>query len=459
MNFSELGLTEAILKSLEENKISIPSEIQEKVIPFILSQTKNLVAISQTGTGKTAAFGLPVLQQIDPQLQQTQALVLVPTRELAQQVAKDLFVFSRYIVRIHTEALYGGKKIDEQILKLEKPKHILVATPGRLLDLLNRKVIDLSYLKVIILDEADEMLNMGFKPDIDKVVNACKPKVRRLLFTSTLPVELKQTVRQYLGEKVDEIHIKPQEYVNRNIEHQYIAYQYGYKLEFLKAYLVNHSKERGIIFCRTQAAAKLLGQQLAGFAITTESLYGDLNQYERNKIMTAFKAGRIQVLIATDVAARGIDVQDLNFVIHYHLPDQEAQYVNRSGRTGRAGKTGKSICLLQQDEIDQKDPIEKALKIKFVPVKLEIAIDKSTSIPLELAINIGTRHGLNPESFVEFLTNYSGVKNEEFSNVQVHMTETTFTIDSRYKDQLFNNIDKARHFHQKILIEVIGGNG
>mgnify|MGYP000697299744 CR=1 FL=1 len=370
MNFGELGLNEAILKSLSENNISTPSEIQEKVIPFILSNSKNLIAISQTGSGKTAAFGLPILQQIEPQLQQTQVLVIVPTRELSQQVAKDLFVFSRYIVRIHTEAIIGGKKIEEQLKKIEIPRHIIVATPGRLIDLLERKALDLSYLKFLVLDEADEMLNMGFKADIDKIVKACKPNVRKFLFTSTLPAELKQTVSKYMGKATEEIQIKPQEFVNRSIQHQYIAFKYGFKFEYFKAYLDSHPTERGIIFCRTQAAAKLLGQQLKGISLNAGALYGNLDQFERTKIMSAFKANRIQYLIATDVAARGIDVQDLNFVIHYHLPENETQFVNRSGRTGRAGNTGKSICMLQSDQVSNKDIFEKALQIKFTALNI-----------------------------------------------------------------------------------------
>lgn len=456
MNFSELGLNAALLRSLEENNISNPSEIQQKVIPFILNNAKNLIGISQTGTGKTAAFGLPVLQQIDPQLIETQVLVLVPTRELAQQVAKDIFVFSRYIVRIHTEALFGGKKIEEQIQKLEKPKHILVATPGRLLDLLSRKAIDLSHLKFLVLDEADEMLNLGFKPDIDKIVKACRPSVRKLLFTSTLPAALKKTVSQYVGDKAEEITVRPQEFVNQLIEHQYVAYQYGYKLEYLKAYLLKHVDEKGIIFCRTQAASKLLGQQLAGFAVSTGSLYGDLGQYDRNKILSAFKTNRIQVLIATDVAARGLDVQDLKFVIHYHLPEEEAQYVNRSGRTGRAGRKGRSVCLLQEDELHQKDKLAAALNLKFHPLKLEVTIDKTPSLPVKVAINLGTRHDLNATSMVEFLTTYSGVKKEAISEVEVYMIETLFTVESKYCDQLFNNLNHSKHFHQRIVLEKTG---
>lgn len=454
MTFSELGLNAALLQSLTENNISAPSEIQEKAIPFILNTTENLVAVAQTGTGKTAAFGLPVLQQIDPKLQQTQVLVLVPTRELGQQVAKDLFVFSRYIVRIHTEAVYGGKKIEENIKKLEVPRHILVATPGRLLDLLARKVVDLSYLKFLILDEADEMLNMGFEPDIDKIVRACRPDVRKLLFTSTLPSGIKHIVRQYMGNAVEEIRIKPQEYVNRNIEHQYIAYQYGYKLEYLKAYLTKHPTDRGIVFCRTQAAAKLLGHQLKGFSVIADCIYGDLNQYERTKVMNAFKDKRVQVLIATDVAARGIDVQELNYVIHYHLPDNEAQYVNRSGRTARAGKSGKSICMLQADEIYQKDDFEDALRIKFAPIELDVEIDRTESKPVALTINVGTRHEQDAESMKKFLMLQSGVKDEAISHVLVYRTHTTFEVESRYKNQLINNIHHTKHFHQRIVISV-----
>jgi len=453
MTFSELGLNAALLQSLAENNISTPSEIQEKAIPFILNTNKNLVGVAQTGTGKTAAFGLPVLQQIDPALQQTQVLVLVPTRELGQQVAKDLFVFSRYIVRIHTEAVYGGKKIEENIKKLEIPRHILVATPGRLLDLVARKVVDLSYLKFLILDEADEMLNMGFEPDIDRVMRACKPSVRKLLFTSTMPYSIKQIVRQYMGNDIEEIRVKPQEYVNRNIEHQYIAYQYGYKLEYLKAFLEKHASERGIVFCRTQAAAKLLGQQLKGFAVTADSLYGDLNQYERTKVMAAFKDKRIQVLIATDIAARGIDVQDLNYVIHYHLPDNEAQYVNRSGRTARAGKKGISISMLQEDEIHHKDDFEDALRIKFTPIKLNVVLDKAESRLVTLTINVGTRHEQTADTLKEFLTLQSGVKEEAISHILVYRAHATFEIESKYQSQLINNIHQTKHFHQRVVIE------
>lgn len=453
MTFSDLGLHTALLQSLRENNISSPSEIQEKAIPIILNSTKNVVGVAQTGTGKTAAFGLPVLQQIDPALLQTQVLVLVPTRELGQQVAKDLFVFSRYIVRIHTEAVYGGKKIEEQIKKLATPKHILVATPGRLLDLVARKVVSLSSLKYIILDEADEMLKMGFLPDIDKIMKICRPAARKLLFTSTLGPELKQIIREYLGTDIEEIRVKPQEYVNRNIEHQYLAYPYGYKLEYLKAFLRKHVKDRGIIFCRTQAAAKLLGQQLAGFDVAVGALYGNLNQYERTKVMNAFKDKRIQVLIATDIAARGIDVNDLNYVIHYHLPDNEAQYVNRSGRTARAGKQGKSIALLQSDELYHKDDFEDALRITFEPVKLDVTINKRESHPVNLTINVGTRHEQNADLLKEFLMQQSGVKEEAIQNVQVYRAHATFDIDSKYQSQLINNIHQTKHFHQRISVE------
>lgn len=452
INFSSLGLNEALLRSLQENNITRPSEIQEKAIPFLLNSSQNLVGIAQTGTGKTAAFGLPILQQIDPKLQQTQALILVPTRELGQQVAKELFVFSRYIVRIHTEAVYGGKKIEDQIKKLETPKHIIVSTPGRLLDLLQRKAIDLSYLKFLVLDEADEMLNMGFKPDIDRIIKACPTKVRKLLFTSTLPDDIKRFVKQYLGTGVHEISIKPQELVNKNIAHRYIAYQYGYKLDYLKAYLLQQIGDRGIIFCRTQAAVKLLGQQLAGFKTPVGTLFGDMSQYERDKVMNAFKDKRIQILIATDIAARGLDVKEVNYVIHFHLPDTMAQYTNRSGRTARAGHKGSSICLLQEDELEQRLDYEEALNIRFEPIWLEVTIEKTGHNPITLSINIGTRHGINEESFKEFLVFNSGVKIEAIDDIQLSMTHSTFVIDQRYESQLLNNIHHKKYFHQRILI-------
>jgi len=452
MTFSQLGLNAPLLQSLSENNISSPTEIQQKVLPFVLTTRKNLVAVSQTGTGKTAAFGLPVLQLIDPQLLQTQVLVLVPTRELAQQVAKDLFVFSRYIVRIHTEAVFGGKKIEEQIKKLESPKHILVATPGRLVDLMNRKIVNLNHLKFLVLDEADEMLRMGFKADVERVLRACKPAVRKFLFTSIMPDEIKQVARQYLGEGVDEIHIKPQEFVNRNIDHIYVAYAYGYKFEFLKTYLLQHPDERGIIFCRTQAAAKLLRQQLIGCDINAGSLYGDLNQFERDKVMSAFKGKRIHLLIATDIAARGIDVADLNFVVHYHLAENEAQYINRSGRTARAGKKGVSISLVQDDELFQINEIEEVLRIKFSEEKLKVLIDKTPSHDVELKINIGTRHELNIASFKEFLLEFAGLKEEAVRDVKLYRAETTFVLDSRYENQLMKNINHGKFFHQKIVI-------
>lgn len=454
MNFAQLGLNEAILQSLNENNITQPSEIQEKVIPFILNKKNNLLAISQTGTGKTAAFGLPLLQQLEPQLQQTQLLVLVPTRELGQQVAKDLFKFSRYIVRLHTEAVYGGKKIEEQIEKLLKPKHIIVATPGRLLDLVARKAIDLNYLKFIVLDEADVMLNMGFKPDIDRVLKLCKPHVRKFLFTSTLPNEIKNISKQFLGDDVEEVKIQPQEFVNRNIVHQLIAYEYGYKLEYLKTYLSAHPNERGIIFCRTQAAAKLLSQQLAGFEVKTDCLYGSLSQFERTKVMTAFKDGRIQILIATDIAARGIDVSELNFVIHFHLPDNEAQYVNRSGRTARAGKTGNSIILLQQDELFQKDDFEDTLKIKFEPIQLQVEINKDEiQKTKKFSINLGSKKEHTLQSIKAFLIEETGINEQYITSMDLYRHDTTFVIPVKYESQLIHNLHNTKHYHQKIIIQ------
>jgi len=459
MSFANLGVSEEILKALDENNISTPTEIQTEVIPYLLKNSKNVLAISQTGTGKTAAFGLPILQQINPQLLQTQALVLVPTRELGQQVAKELFALSRYIVRIHTEAVFGGKKIENHIEKLNTPKHIIVATPGRLLDLLQRKVIDLSHLKYLVLDEADIMLNMGFISDIEQIIKQCPPKTQKLLFTSTLPELIKKVIKAYWGSEVKEFNIKPEELINKNIQNQYIVYKFGYKFEYLKEFLFQNSDKRGIVFCRTQAAAKLLSQQLAGFEIKSGCLYGKLSQYDRNKTINAFKLKQTQLLIATDIAARGIDIPDIQFIIHYHLPHNTEQYVNRSGRTARANKTGFAISMLQEDEVSTKEVFENELNIQFEEIKFNPQIDKiQNDAKTAFHINIGTRHEITRKNILDFLHEETGIKKEAFSEIRVGIAQSSLIVDSKYEGQLYHNLHNTKHFHQKIEIEILGNN-
>lgn len=450
--FSDLGLIPTLIQSLDENNIKNPTEIQQEVIPLILTKKNNILGISQTGTGKTAAYGLPLLQLLNPQNQQTQLIIVVPTRELSQQIAQELFKLSRYIIRIRTEAVFGGTKIENQIEKLETPKHIIVATPGRLLDLLNRKAISLNDLKYLVFDEADEMLNMGFKAEIDGILKRCDASVRKLLFTSTLAPEIKKIVTNYFGNDLLEIQIKPTELVNKNIEHQYISFKYGYKLQYLVKYLSTQTENRGILFCRTQAAVKLLQQQLKGENIVAGALYGDLNQYERTKVTNAFKAKRIHILIATDIAARGLDVNDVHFVIHYHLPDNNAQLVNRSGRTARAGANGSSIYLLQEDEIESIADFKSSLNLTINKLQLNVNIDTTPAINIQLQINLGLRQGFNVASFTRFLIEETGVKEDALSNIELFLTHTTFDISSKHVNQLINNLHNTKHFSQKVTV-------
>ena len=265
MTFSDLGINDNIIQALLENKITEPTGIQLQAIPHILQHDTDLVAVAQTGTGKTAAFCLPILQTIDPKLPKIQALVLVPTRELGQQVAREFFLFSKYLSRVFAEAVYGGAPIEDQIQKLKRSTHVVVATPGRLIDLLERNALSLSDLKYLILDEADEMMNMGFKAEIDKILISCNKDITKMLFTATMPGDVKQIIKDYLRPDFVEIRINAEEFVNQKIDHQYLVYKQGEKLDYLKAFLSEHPDQRGIAFCRTKVAAKRLAKQLAGF--------------------------------------------------------------------------------------------------------------------------------------------------------------------------------------------------
>lgn len=368
MNFKKLGINNAIIQALNEKNIDTATEIQIQSIPHILARKTDLVAVAQTGTGKTAAFALPILQTISAGEKHIQALVLVPTRELGQQVAREFFWFSKYLDRIFAESVYGGVPIEEQIEKLKRSTQIVVATPGRLLDLLDRKALDLSQLKFVVIDEADEMIQMGFKSEIDQILALCNVEATKLLFTATLSAEIADIVNHYLRKDCIEIRINAEEFVNQNIKHQYIMCEPQRKLESLKAYLMERQNQRGIVFCRTKMDAKRLAKQLAGFDVVADALHGNLNQEMRDKVMRGFAKNRIQLLVATDIAARGIDVKDLDYIIHYSLPENADSYVHRSGRTARAGKTGVSVCMVATDETQTIKDIEDDLKISFETV-------------------------------------------------------------------------------------------
>lgn len=363
--FSQLGISDAFSKALHENNIFNPTEIQVKTIPFLLKKGTDLIAQAQTGTGKTAAFGLPLLQKVDPENKHVQALILSPTRELGQQIAKQLFRFTKYGPKIFTEAVYGGAPIGDQIKALLRPTQIVVATPGRLLDLLEKKAVELSHVKTIVLDEADEMLSMGFKKELDQILAQTAGKRHTWLFSATMPPEIKTIINTYMSPDALRVQINKQQIVNENIEHKYIICEENEKLDTLADFLGKQGDNRGVVFCKTKASAQTLAKQLSSKNYLAGAIHGDLLQKERDKVMRAFKKHKLQTLIATDLAARGIDVENLSYVIHYQLPEQLEYYTHRSGRTARAGKTGFSLSLIHPKELKKLQFIESSLGISM----------------------------------------------------------------------------------------------
>jgi ATP-dependent RNA helicase DeaD len=363
--FSDLGISGTFLKALEEINILVPTEIQEKAIPVLIGKETDFIGQAQTGTGKTAAYGLPILHAINPDKPHVQALILSPTRELGQQIAKQLFKFTKYIPKkIFIESVYGGAYIEEQISSLRRPTHIVVATPGRLVDLLERKAIDLSHIRTVVLDEADEMLTMGFKKDLDTILTYTAGKRHTWLFSATMPQGIRTIISSYMSPQAIRFEVNRNEIVNRDIEHKYLVCSRLEKPEVLLQFLKTQGDGRGIVFCRTRVEAQTVAKRVLAKKINADALQGDMLQKERDKVMRAFKNGKLQILIATDLAARGIDVRELAFVVHYQLPEKTEYYTHRSGRTGRAGNKGFSLSMVTPREVDGLKAIEKELGIK-----------------------------------------------------------------------------------------------
>lgn len=363
--FQQLGIHKDLVKGLNELGIVNPTEIQEETIPELLNNTTDFIGQAPTGTGKTAAYGLPILQDIEIENKVIQALILAPTRELAQQIKKQLFKFTKYVEgKIFTEEVYGGEKIQIQINNLKRPTHIVVATPGRLLDLIERGAVNLKNIKTLVLDEADEMLSMGFKEDLDKILKYTGNSKNTWLFSATMPAELDQLIKKYMSPKA--IRVEPKnDLINKNITHQYIQVSRTNKDDVLINLLDQHQQERGIIFTRTKAGAQKLVKSLKDEGFSVEALEGNMQQRDREKVMRAFKKESLQFLVSTDVSARGIDVNNLAFVIHYQLPESLAYYTHRSGRTARGGNSGISIALILPHELPQLKEIEQKLQISF----------------------------------------------------------------------------------------------
>lgn len=367
--FEQLGLSSPVLKALTQLGFEQPTDIQHQAIPSLMTEGRDLIGLANTGTGKTAAFGLPLIEHMDINQRHTQALVLAPTRELGQQIAQQLEAFGKYLPKVNMLAVYGGAPISTQIRALRHPQHIIIATPGRLIDLIDRRAVDLSQVRYLVLDEADEMLNMGFKDAIDKILRFTPKEKSTWLFSATMPKEIKRIVKQYMDHPI-EVKVDQQSQVNTNIAHQYTIVSRAQKMDALMRFFDADPDMRGVVFCRTKHETKKLADQLSQKNYRVDALHGNLSQSQRDQVMQRFRTKRIQVLIATDVAARGIDVNDLTHVFHHSLPDDNSYYTHRSGRTARAGKTGISIAFVQGGEVRRVQQLEKQLGIQFSKEKL-----------------------------------------------------------------------------------------
>lgn len=363
--FKEIGVAKDLCKGINEMGFINPTEVQEQSIPFLLLENRDLISLAQTGTGKTAAFGLPVIQKTELKNKYVQSIILCPTRELCIQICKDLETYSKYVSGIKILAVYGGTNIDTQIKSLNKGVHIVVGTPGRTKDLIKRKVLKLELVNKVVLDEADEMLSMGFKDDLDFILERTRDDRQTMLFSATISKEVKSISKRYMSD-AKEISVSKINSGAKNIEHHIYNVSSRNKYEALKRIADFNPNIYGIVFCRTKRHTKDIANKFMAEGYNADAIHGDLSQNQRDEVMQRFRNKSLQILIATDVAARGLDVDDITHVINYSLPDDPEVYIHRSGRTARAGKSGISIAISNESERRKIKSIEKKGGIKFV---------------------------------------------------------------------------------------------
>ncbi|MBT3301078.1 MAG: DEAD/DEAH box helicase [Bacteroidetes bacterium] len=364
ITFDSLGLSSEILKATKELGFENPTPIQEKTIPVILSTESDIISLAQTGTGKTAAFGLPLIELSDPLSSDVQALVLSPTRELCVQITKDIANYSKYLPDFGVTAVYGGADIGKQTRDLKRQPQLVVGTPGRVLDMIKRRILKVKHIKYLVLDEADEMLNMGFKDDLDAILANTPQEKRTFLFSATMPNEIIRITNNYMSNPV-EITAGKKNIGADDVSHEYYVVQAKHRYEALKRLADINPKIYGIVFCRTRKETKEIADKFIGDGYSADALHGDLSQAQRDHVMSRFRSKTIQMLVATDVAARGLDVNDLTHVINYNLPDELELYIHRSGRTGRAGKKGVCISIIHVKDKRKIRDIEKMISKQF----------------------------------------------------------------------------------------------
>ncbi|WP_294821409.1 DEAD/DEAH box helicase [uncultured Flavobacterium sp.] len=373
--FEQLGLNESLLRAINDLGFENPSEVQEKAIPLLLEKDTDIVALAQTGTGKTAAFGFPLIQKIDPENRATQALILSPTRELCLQITNEIKLYSKYIKGVNTVAVYGGASITEQAREIKRGAQIIVATPGRMQDMINRGLVDISKIDFCILDEADEMLNMGFYDDIVNILSTSPDDKSTWLFSATMPQEVARIAKEFMRKPL-EITVGHKNSGSSTVSHEFYLVNARDRYEALKRLADANPDIFSVIFCRTKRDTQAVAEKLIEDGYNAAALHGDLSQAQRDGVMKSFRGRQIQMLVATDVAARGIDVDNVTHVINYQLPDEIETYNHRSGRTGRAGKLGTSIVIITKSELRKISAIERIIKQKFeeksIPSGIEI---------------------------------------------------------------------------------------
>jgi ATP-dependent RNA helicase DeaD len=415
MTFDETGLKPEILKAIAEMGFENPTPIQEQTIPHLLSSSQDLIALAQTGTGKTAAFGLPLLHNTSMQVKQIQTLILCPTRELCLQITRDIDNFSKYMTGFKTIAVYGGADIAKQIRELKAGGHIVVGTPGRVNDLIRRKVLNISAIRWLVLDEADEMLTMGFKDELDAILSTTPDEKQTLLFSATMPTEIEEIASKHLHNPT-QLSVGRRNEGAANVEHHYYVVHAKDKYATLKRIADNYPDCYAIVFCRTRQETREVADQFMSDGYNADALHGDLSQAQRDMVMNRFRSRQLQMLIATDVAARGLDVNDLSHVINYSLPDDPEIYIHRSGRTGRAGKSGISVSIIHMKETGKLKQIERLLHKKFerktVPGGDEIC-EKQMFNLIERVVNVEVDENRISKFLSPILEKFDGMSKED----------------------------------------------
>jgi len=385
--FKSLGLSETLLRAITDMGFETPSEVQEKAIPILLEKDTDMVSLAQTGTGKTAAFGFPMLQKIDVNSRTTQGLILSPTRELCMQIANELVAYGKYEKGLNVVAIYGGASITDQARQVKKGAQIIVATPGRMKDMIGRRMIDISKIEYCVLDEADEMLNMGFYEDITEILSHSPEDKSTWLFSATMPKEVATIAKKFMHDPV-EVTVGSKNVGSDNVSHEYYLVNARDRYAALKRLSDANPDIFSVVFCRTKRDTQKVAEQLISDGYNAAAIHGDLSQNQRDMVMNSFRKRQIQTLVATDVAARGIDVDDITHVINYQLPDEIEVYTHRSGRTGRAGKTGISIVIVSKSEVRKIHTIEKMIQQKFVKKEIPSGMEICEKQLLHLANNI-----------------------------------------------------------------------